>query len=219
MEAHLECAPEPNGVRAARLFVVDKLQEWHCDDLVESAALITSELATNAALHTRRPFSVGVHRHSAGIRVEVSDSSTVLPETPSSGDPRHVLDLDAGDVLSTSPDEVDHMFSGLGVVDAVATDWGTQPIPGRGKVVWFELLTSSGRNGGLGALRRASDPAAAEANLERLLPPLEPQGLDDVRHWPLARVVLAVLLVALAAAVVYAALWAGGVTGAVWYGH
>ena len=179
----MECRPEPSGVRAARLFVVDKLQEWQCDDLVESAALITSELATNAALHTRRTFSVGVHRIGSGVRVEVCDASPELPmiqegHAEEMTPPDEVVDLTAGDVLTAPAVAPDRLFSGLGVVDAVASDWGTQPIPGRGKVVWFELL-SSGSRGGLSALRRLGDPAAAEADLERPLPPLEPQGLDD----------------------------------------
>jgi hypothetical protein len=212
----LECQPDPGSVRAARLFVVDKLQEWHADDLVDSAALLTSELATNAVLHTRRPFTVGVRRSGTGVRVEVIDGSEDRPHVPSHlrPDPNTA---EAGDVLATSPDEVDRLFSGLGMVDAVANDWGTQPIPGKGKVVWFELR-SDGRNqaSGLSALRHDD---ADEEDLTASLPPLTPQGLDGGPVVTLGRVVLVLVFLAILAAVVYAGLWAGGVLGTVWYGH
>lgn len=197
--------------------MVDKLQEWHADDLVDSAALLTSELATNAVLHTRRPFSVGVHRSDTGVRVEVTDGSEERPHLPAHLAP-DASEIEAGDVLATAPDAVDRLFSGLGMVDAVANDWGTQPLPGKGKVVWFELR-SDGRQqaAGLSALRHDADEA--EPDLAASLPPLTPQGLDGGPVVTLGRVVGVLLFVALLVAVVYAGLWAGGVLGTVWYGH
>ena len=82
MDARVECQPDPASVRTARLFVVDRLQEWGVDELVDSAALLTSELATNAVLHTRRPFSVDVIRAGDAIRVEVTDQSEEIPHLP-----------------------------------------------------------------------------------------------------------------------------------------
>lgn len=134
MRDRLDFAPEPSSVRDARLFVIDKLQEWHCDELVDSAALVTSELATNAVVHTGQPYSVEIERQDDGIRVEVGDrASDGLPApgaVPSVGtaaeeDPAH-------------PDP-NRLFSGLGLVDAVATRWGSRATPDGGKVVWFEL--------------------------------------------------------------------------------
>jgi len=211
----LECQPDAGSVRAARLFVVDKLQEWHADDLVDSAALLTSELATNAVLHTRRPFTVGVRRSGTGVRVEVIDSSEERPHAPAHL-ARAPSSASAGDVLATRADDVDHLFSGLGMVDAVANDWGTQPIPGKGKVVWFEL-SSDGRDqgNGLSALRHDDELD----DLPPGLPPLTVEGLDDAQPFTLARVVVVLALLAVLVAVVYAGLWAGGVLGGVWYGH
>jgi hypothetical protein len=214
VDDHVECQAEPSSVREARLFVVDKLQEWHADDLVDSAALLTSELATNAVLHTRRPFSVSVRRSGPGVRVEVIDSSEELPRlrTPVASNGQHV---DAGDVLAAPTADVDRLFSGLGMVDAVASDWGAHPIPGKGKVVWFELV-SDGRSTGSGLSALRPDDTIEEEDLTSSLPPLEAEGLDGGHSLAWVRVVLVVLLLLLVAGVVYAGLWAGGILGSFW---
>lgn len=138
MRERLDFPAEPSSVRAARLFVVDKLQEWKCDDLVDSAALVTSELATNALVHTGQPYSVQVERNHSGVRVEVIDAGHELPRLREhadrpAGDP-------ADDELGMLATDADRLFSGLRIVDSVATEWGSTVLPGRGKVVWFELL-------------------------------------------------------------------------------
>ena len=217
MEDRFDCQPDPGSVRTARLFVVDRLQEWGADDLVDQAALLTSELATNAVLHTRRPFTVTVARSDRTVRVEVADQSEEIPHLP-----RHLAMSSGerpstGDVLGVDAGAGDRLFSGLGVVDAVASSWGAEPRPGTGKVVWFELRSEGrGRADPLGSLRQLGqdpDPLVAA------LPPLEAEGLDDVRRVALLRVVLFVGFVVLLGAAVYAGLWAGGVLGEVWYGH
>lgn len=129
----LECEPSPISVREARLFVVDKLQEWRCDALVESAALMTSELATNSVMHTDRPYTVSVRRNGRTIRVEVFDTVGVLPEVPDPSDA----------ALATDPGA---LFSGLGLVERIATNWGSELVTG-GKIVWFELQVSESRGG------------------------------------------------------------------------
>lgn len=216
MDARLECQPDPGSVRLARLFVVDRLQEWGADDVVDSAALLTSELATNAVLHTRRPFVVQVRHTGTAVRVEVADESEEVPYLP-----RHLATsaggASTGDVLGTDPDTEDRLFSGLGMVDAVASRWGAEPRPGEGKVVWFELATTADHEAaGLSSLRHLQDDPDP---LVAVLPPLEAEGLDDVRRVALLRGLAIVAVVALLGATVYAGLWAGGVLGEVWYGH
>ncbi len=215
MSASVECQPDPGSVRTARLFVVDRLQDWGADDVVDSAALLTSELATNAVLHTRRPFTVQVRLVDAAVRVEVADQSEEVPYLPRHLAPTAPNGGATGDLFTTGGDE--RLFSGLGMVDAVATRWGAEPRPGEGKVVWFELALHDGpSNDGLSSLRHlGDDPDPLEASL----PPLEAEGLDDVRRATLLRILAIAALVALLGAVVYAGLWAGGVLGEVWYGH
>jgi anti-sigma regulatory factor (Ser/Thr protein kinase) len=133
----LECEPLASSVRRARLFVVDKLQEWRCDELVDTVALLTSELATNAVVHTGQPFSIHVERRGAVVRVEVADQDRSLPKR------QDVLDLDAqpDDDLFSGSVVVDRSFSGLGIVDRTASAWGSERTPA-GKVVWFEVVAT-----------------------------------------------------------------------------
>lgn|GEM_PF-978195 len=216
MDARVECQPDPGSVRTARLFVVDRLQEWGADDVVDSAALLTSELATNAVLHTRRPFSVEVSVAGSTARVEVADQSDEVPYLPRHLAPASASPGSTGDVFTDGGD--DRLFSGLGMVDAVATRWGAEPRPGEGKIVWFELaLHEHSTNAPLSSLRHLGDEAPDP--LVAQLPPLEAEGLDDVKRVAFLRVVAIVAFLALLAGIVYAGLWAGGVLGEVWYGH
>ncbi|MGH9276374.1 MAG: ATP-binding protein, partial [Acidimicrobiales bacterium] len=130
MRDRLDCAAEPSSVRAARLFVVDKLQEWNCDDLVDSAALVTSELATNALVHTGQPYSVQVERNAGGVRVEVLDAGSELPRMRELIDVRDGVEPD--DDRGVLTPDLDRLFSGLRIVDSVATEWGSRVVPGNG---------------------------------------------------------------------------------------
>jgi anti-sigma regulatory factor (Ser/Thr protein kinase) len=129
--ARLELEPVPSSIRSARLFVVDKLQEWRCDELVDRVALLTSELATNAVVHTGQPYTVCVERRGPGVRVEVVDATPVMPT-------RH----DVPEPVVEDPDDLEHVFSGLGIVDRTADSWGSEPSNG-GKVVWFEVAADA----------------------------------------------------------------------------
>jgi hypothetical protein len=185
------------------LFVVDKLQEWRCDDLVDSAALVTSELATNAVVHTGLPYSVQVERRVDGVRVEVIDLRHDLPPRPATTPPVTGGDPDGlGDGTNL---DANNLFSGLGMVDAVATRWGAESTPGNGKVVWFELVTSPSsrsraRVTDLHDLRDAEDDAWSNAPVGAVAhDPAEPQHLErrrgHLRRWVLLSAFLAVVVV------------------------
>ena len=111
---------EPSAVAGARRFVAGTLGRWGFDEVADDAAVVISELATNAVLHARSAFHVSV-AVAAGeaIRVAVHDES---PDRPS---PRgHSVTAATG--------------RGLRMVDALASSWGTVPLPDR-KAVWAEL--------------------------------------------------------------------------------
>jgi anti-sigma regulatory factor (Ser/Thr protein kinase) len=109
-------ALEPASVRAAREFVRDCLQQTAVD--VDSAVLLTSELATNAIEHANSAYQIEVRHLPDAIRVELSnDEPKMLP-------------------AMTNPDEAGGR--GLHLVDALASRWGTESRPDK-KVVWFEL--------------------------------------------------------------------------------
>lgn len=110
---------EPMSVGRARRFASSTLEEWGVDaDTVDTVVLLVSELATNAVLHARTPFTVVIDQI-RGVRVEVHD-----------GDPRPPHARDYG------PDAASGR--GLHLVEALATTSGTE-VSARGKAVWFEL--------------------------------------------------------------------------------
>jgi len=81
--------------------------------------LLLSELATNAINHARSPFSVVVRYDGQRLRIDVEDSSPLVP-------------------LMRTPSSDDTGGRGLLLVDALAAAWGVTPRPD-GKRVWFEL--------------------------------------------------------------------------------
>lgn len=113
--------PDPRSVRTARRLVVEAVRGWRLDHLEDPAALLVSEVATNAVLHARSPFAVEVSRRRGVVRVEVSDRSPSGPQRR-----HHSASATTG--------------RGLGLVAAMSTAWGTEAAPRPWvKRVWFEL--------------------------------------------------------------------------------
>jgi anti-sigma regulatory factor (Ser/Thr protein kinase) len=104
---------------AARRFVVDILTAWNLRGHAEDAAIVVSELATNAIFHARSDFIVAVSLLDATVRISVRDASRELPV-----------------VRDPSPTTVSGR--GLVLVDAIAQRWGTEPLVD-GKLIWVEL--------------------------------------------------------------------------------
>ena len=107
----------------ARRFVVSTLTGWS-QEAINVVALLTSELVTNAVIHTgpHRPdeeMVVGVTRSAKGARVEVTDNHLAMPVVGARG-----FDGISG--------------RGLLLVEALARAWGVVPTES-GKVVWFEV--------------------------------------------------------------------------------
>lgn len=112
--ADFEC--EPAAVRAARRFVIEEAQPEGVD--AEMVALLVSELAANAVLHARTPFTVVVDNDDTMVRVEVTDGRS------------------AGPVMKDhSPTAV--TGRGLRLIDTIARRWGVDQRD-EGKTVWFE---------------------------------------------------------------------------------
>jgi anti-sigma regulatory factor (Ser/Thr protein kinase) len=73
---------DPTSASAARRLVRRAFRELAPDalgDVVDLAVLLTSELASNAILHARTPFTVTVLRYDGVMRVSVRDGSRALP--------------------------------------------------------------------------------------------------------------------------------------------
>jgi MEDS: MEthanogen/methylotroph, DcmR Sensory domain len=112
--------------RAARRFVIDTLVEWGDRALVEDAALVVTELATNAVVHADSDFTVAISSSSTAVRISVGDASSTAPKMG-----------DTSLVASSG--------RGLGMVASLVSHWGDEPF-GVGKVVWaeFHRATSGG---------------------------------------------------------------------------
>ena len=113
---------EPGAVRTARAAVRGQLRGWGLDSLGDIAALLVSELVTNALRHATGPIGVRLVRPAG------------LPE---------VLLVEVSDPVSDPPREraarpEDESGRGLQLVASSSRRWGSRP-GSTGKTVWFEL--------------------------------------------------------------------------------
>jgi serine phosphatase RsbU (regulator of sigma subunit)/anti-sigma regulatory factor (Ser/Thr protein kinase) len=117
--ARLELPPTEQAAALARHFVRDALVEIGASNILDAAALLTSELVANALMHGAPPLSVEVLAVDSGVRVAVSDAHPDLPN-----------------LRGTVSD--DEHGRGLLLVEALASAWGVDANP-PGKAVWFQL--------------------------------------------------------------------------------
>lgn len=110
---------DPRSVGEARRFCADTLERWGADaSLLSTCVLLASELATNAVLHARTPFTVTIEVRGR-LRISIEDGDPRMPR------PRDTsLDTVAG--------------RGWHLVEALSRASGARPT-GTGKCVWFEL--------------------------------------------------------------------------------
>ena len=120
----MDCRPEPLAPRQARAFVSAALRGWGLADLVERAELLTSEVVTNAIVHSHSPVRLVVEAQSSSAVVEVKDACT-QPRVVVEGE--EIAEADRG--------------RGMVLVDALSDRWGWWKVDG-GKVVWFALLAA-----------------------------------------------------------------------------
>ncbi len=132
LEVVAEFAAEREAPGHARRLVVASLRQWSQDEsLVQDAALVLSELATNAVVHAGSAFSVAVQAQKSVLRVAVQDASPLDAASPEQG-----WEPEQGSV--TGHGLVARAGHGLGLIDVLATRWGVEAIAS-GKVVWAEL--------------------------------------------------------------------------------
>lgn len=103
----------------ARRFVVDAVQDIGRPEVADDAALVTSELATNAVRHAGSDFVVVVAPAEDGVRISVRDDAPVRP-------------------VPREPGPFDTSGRGLHLVSSVAQRWGSESLT-NGKLVWAHL--------------------------------------------------------------------------------
>ena len=111
--------PQPSSVAEARREVRELLRTHGRSDLEESAALLTSELVTNAMLHAGTDIDLVARFDGDVLEVEVADGSTHLPSRR-----RYAATAGTG--------------RGLLMLESMVDDWGVT-LHAHGKTVWFRL--------------------------------------------------------------------------------
>ena len=113
---------EAESASRARSFVSQQLTEHDLSYLVEDIRLVASELATNAMLHARTPFTISLEQLARVVLLTVQDGSRSAPER-----------VDAK--------VMDTQGRGLFLVDHTSHDWGVTEGPGGSKSVWASFVT------------------------------------------------------------------------------
>jgi len=119
----VELPAELTSATRARELIREKLGGACSREVTETAALLATELVTNAVLHARTPFRLGVDATPEVVRIWVEDTSAATPT-----------------LRSYEPGEAT-TGRGLVLVEALATAWGVDPTPA-GKRVWCEVLVT-----------------------------------------------------------------------------
>jgi anti-sigma regulatory factor (Ser/Thr protein kinase) len=116
--------PTRFAASAARRFVTSILQAWDHGELIDAAALVVSELATNAVVHVGHRFTVTLTDRIDTIRIEVTDDSSTGPTV-------------RGDRANRGTNG-----RGMHLIAAAARQWGTEGHPD-GKTVWADLKVTA----------------------------------------------------------------------------
>ena len=131
VEAHFP--PDVRAIRSARRLVAGQLDAWELDDTDGVTVLLVSELMTNAVMHARTTVDLVMAVADGVVEVAVGD-----------GDGSGVAELRGKERFRAVASEwqAEH-GRGLFLVDALATEWGIEPLEG-GKHVWFRRPVTEG---------------------------------------------------------------------------
>jgi serine phosphatase RsbU (regulator of sigma subunit)/anti-sigma regulatory factor (Ser/Thr protein kinase) len=118
--AAVELVGGPEVAAHARAFTYGVLASWQVgEQITDTGVLAVSELVANAVMHGRPPVSLRLRRTDRRLIIDVSDTSDHLP--------RRRLAR-----------ETDEDGRGIGIIAALASSWGSRPLPD-GKSVWCEF--------------------------------------------------------------------------------
>jgi LuxR family transcriptional regulator, maltose regulon positive regulatory protein len=120
LRARLTLGPVLTAAAAGRQFVAEVCGHWELQALAEPAALVASELVTNAVVHANTALELRVELRGTRLQVAVHDQ-----------------DPDEAGVLAAK--EGTNRGLGLEIVDEVAKAWGVRREGAGGKTVWCTL--------------------------------------------------------------------------------
>ncbi|CAL9343795.1 hypothetical protein SUDANB126_00333 [Streptomyces sp. enrichment culture] len=122
----VECSRE--GLARARSFTRDTLRVWSLGHRCDDAALVVTELTTNAVTHAA-PRCAGAPGVRLGFRLEPAHLLLAVSD-PDDHPPVHVPGTGSA---------LEEHGRGLCIVDALSEAWGWTPTPPAGKTVWARL--------------------------------------------------------------------------------
>jgi anti-sigma regulatory factor (Ser/Thr protein kinase) len=129
--ASLKVEKAPTAARAARAWPSEQLKRWELDQLTERAALLISELVTNAVKHAESAPVVTIAVAQGYLEIGCSDGK--LGESLES-----LYEITQGETLGLGGAIRDNGGLGLRIVDVVADAWGQREIDA-GKQVWCRI--------------------------------------------------------------------------------
>ena len=115
----LDLPPEPRSATRAREVTREHLAGTCPKDAVEIAALLVTELVTNAVLHARTAIMVGIEASPGHVMLRVTDGSEAQPVRRN-----YATDASTG--------------RGIKLVEALASSWGVER-SASGKAVWCQI--------------------------------------------------------------------------------
>jgi signal transduction histidine kinase len=118
--ARTHLAPGPAAPAAARAFLTETCARWRAEDFVTDAALVVSELVTNAVRHAGTEVRLELELSAGMLTVRVHDRGPGLPRL-------------------IPPAERVFGGQGLAIVVQLAQAWGVAVEDGEGKAVWCRL--------------------------------------------------------------------------------
>lgn len=122
LRASLGIRSDPSSARLARRFIADFCSAARLgEDVCQVAALLTSELVTNAIRYGGSRAVLEAQMPGGVLRVTVADENPDLPE------------------VGDAPPLTAEGGRGVLLVSTLAARWGVEKLPTGGKAVWFEL--------------------------------------------------------------------------------
>ncbi|MCU1351611.1 MAG: putative regulatory protein containing a conserved C-terminal domain (modular protein) [Acidimicrobiales bacterium] len=121
-EQRVQLIREPQDISRSRRWLADLMRDAPAldDEELGHALIMASELMTNVMLHTASEATLKFDDDAGQVRVSVHDDDPRLPVMRSNG-------------------AMEPGGNGLRIVDAWATSWGIERIPGNGKTIWFSI--------------------------------------------------------------------------------
>lgn len=126
--------PAPEHVREARHWLERLLRRWELQAQIPDAALLATELVTNAIVHAQSPVHVTAAVADGVLEVAVGDHDRHAPRVRRSSEPGSALT----EALVRDRGLLSEGGRGLPLADAMADEWGIAIING-GKQMWYRL--------------------------------------------------------------------------------